>query len=164
MALFSRKSRSAPEPDRPPSAEATDDVSDHGGTLSPTAVPIGEAERQLIDRCLAELEAERVDVEDLESLGAGFDAAYTAWARSHAGEHGAIVERYGVGIGEHLQRHTDLDWQIVTDAFGTDLGLAGGLHSDFVVVPSNLVAGRWMRGETGWLPGVVGHLVRRRDR
>jgi hypothetical protein len=33
------------------------------------------------------------------------------------------------------------------------------------VVPANLVAARWMNGETGWLPGVVGHLVRvRADR
>jgi hypothetical protein len=31
-------------------------------------------------------------------------------------------------------------------------------------VPHNLVAGRWMRGETGWVPGVVGHMVRRRNR
>jgi hypothetical protein len=33
------------------------------------------------------------------------------------------------------------------------------------VVPGNLVAARWINGETGWLPGVVRHLVRvRADR
>jgi hypothetical protein len=52
----------------------------------------------------------------------------------------------------------------VTDAFGTDLAVAGG-KDDFVVVPGNLVAARWMNAETGWVPGVVGHLVRvRADR
>ena len=28
----------------------------------------------------------------------------------------------------------------------------------------NLVAGRWMRGETGWVPPVIGHIERRRTR
>lgn len=67
-------------------------------------------------------------------------------------------------MGEHLSRHTDLDWRIVTDVFGTDLGLLEGPRGAFMVVPSNLVAGRWMRGETGWIPGVVGHLVSCRER
>ena len=59
---------------------------------------------------------------------------------------------------------TDLSWSRVTDAFGTDLAVAGG-KDDFVVVPGNLVAARWMNAETGWVPGVVGHLVRvRADR
>ena len=29
----------------------------------------------------------------------------------------------------------------------------------YTFVPGNLVASRWMRGETGWIPGVVSHLV-----
>ncbi len=74
------------------------------------------------------------------------------------------MTRYALGIGEHLHRHTDLDWQLVTDVFGTDLAVAGGFSGSFSVVPGNLVASRWMRGETGWLPGVVGHLVALRDR
>ena len=77
---------------------------------------------------------------------------------------GEIVERFAIGIGEHLHRATDLSWSRVTDAFGTDLAVAGG-KDDFVVVPGNLVAARWMNAETGWVPGVVGHLVRvRADR
>ena len=49
---------------------------------------------------------------------------------------------------------------MVTDVFGTDLSLTEGFKGSFVVVPHNLVAGRWMRGETGWIPAVVGHIVR----
>ena len=108
-------------------------------------------------------------VDDLTSLGAGYDAAYRGWkdaaeSDSAADDHAAIVERYAVGIGEHLDRHTDLDWQVVTDVFGTDLALTEGMRGAFVVVPHNLVAGRWMRGETGWIPAVVGHMVARRTR
>ncbi|HET8766639.1 MAG TPA: DUF3806 domain-containing protein, partial [Pedococcus sp.] len=106
-------------------------------------------------------------VDDLDSLSAGLDAAYRSWEQSPEGarpDHAAVVERYALGIGEHLERHTDLDWQVVTDVFGTDLALTEGFKGTFVVVPHNLVAGRWMRGETGWVPGVVGHMVRRRNR
>jgi hypothetical protein len=52
---------------------------------------------------------------------------------------------------------------VVTDVFGTDLGLVAA-RADTVVVPHNLVGARWMRGETGWIPGVVEHLVRIRPR
>ena len=75
--------------------------------------------------------------------------------------HDEIVERYAIGIGEHLARHTDLAWEVVTDVFGTDMAVAAG---DFVVVPSNLVAVRWMRREPAWVEGVVGHLLTLRTR
>jgi hypothetical protein len=75
-----------------------------------------------------------------------------------------VVERFAMGIGEHLHRHTDLRWQLVTDAFGTDLAVADGFKGGFVVVPMNLVAVRWLRREQGWVPGVVGHLVQLRTR
>lgn len=74
-----------------------------------------------------------------------------------------IVDRYALLIGEYVARRTDLEWQIVTDVFGTDLAVADRFGVTFVIVPSNLVAVRWMRGETGWVPGVVGHMVRCRE-
>lgn len=141
--------------------------SDDGKPLRPVVEPIGEPERTRIEAALAAVEGDGVDLDDLGSLGAGYDSAFTAWSTAPEAErpdHAAIVERYSLAVGEYLNRHTDLDWHMVTDVFGTDLALAGGFRSDFVVVPHNLVAARWMRGETGWLPGVVGHLVRRRDR
>ena len=51
------------------------------------------------------------------------------------------------------------EWAVVTDVFGTDLGLVAA-RADTVIVPHNLVGARWMRRETGWIPGVVSHLVR----
>jgi hypothetical protein len=136
-------------------------------SLQPVVEPIGEAEKARIATALEELRGEQVDVDDLESLGAGLDSAYTSWLAAPEEarpDHAAIVERYALGIGEHLDRTTDLDWQVVTDVFGTDLSLTEGFKGSFVVVPHNLVAGRWMRGETGWVPAVVGHIVRRRTR
>ena len=50
-------------------------------------------------------------------------------------------------------------------ALGDDvLAVADGMRGGFVVVPMNLVAVRWLRREQGWVPGVVGHLVRLRTR
>ena len=143
------------------------DTLDPGASLRPLVDPLGEDERRRISAALESLTADGVDVDDLDSLSAGLDRAYAAWSDSpeeDRPDHAAIVERYAVGIGEHIDRHTDLDWQVVTDVFGTDLSLTEGFKGSFVVVPHNLVAGRWMRGETGWIPAVVGHIVRRRTR
>ena len=173
MAWFGRgRDDSAAEvPEVPEAGERTlpdaGDTLDPGASLRPLVDPLGDGERGRITAALESLTAEGVDVDDLDSLSAGLDRAYAAWSGAPEGarpDHAAIVERYAVGIGEHIDRHTDLDWQVVTDVFGTDLSLTEGFKGSFVVVPHNLVAGRWMRGETGWIPAVVGHIVRRRTR
>lgn len=135
-----------------------------GADDRPAAVPIGETEREHLARRLAELREGGIDVDDLDSIGRGYDAAYAAYRAGQLSEsHDAAVDRFAVAIGEHLARTTDLRWQIVADVFGTDLGLMGS-RGDDVVVPLNLVGARWMRQETGWIPGVVGHLKRTRER
>jgi hypothetical protein len=173
MAWFGRgRDTSTPEPgahEAAPERRLPDagDTLDPGASLRPLVDPLGEHERGRIAAGLEALAAEGVDVDDLASLGSGLDRAYSSWSAAPEDarpDHASIVERYAVGIGEHLDRHTDLDWQVVTDVFGTDLSLTEGFKGSFVVVPHNLVAGRWMRGETGWVPAVVGHIVRRRTR
>ena len=168
MAWFGRGKDTEPEPvEELELASAGDQLVDDGESLRPIVKGLGPDEKARIESALEALQAEGVDVDDLDSLGKGLDAAYTAWAAAdEAGrpDHAAIVERYAIGIGTHLDHATDLDWQVVTDVFGTDLSLTEGFKGSFVVVPHNLVAGRWMRGETGWIPAVVGHIVRRRTR
>ena len=164
MGLFSRKRQDA---------GARDDTADRSsgiaadGTIPlevfegrPVTSPLTDVERQRIADGLARLVERGVDVDDLDSIGAGFDAARARWLADPTGE-GAdvIVELLGVAIGEHLARHSARQWAVVTDVFGTDLGLASA-RAETVVVPHNLISARWMRGETGWVPGVVGHLVR----
>ncbi len=166
MGLFSRKTHEdkpqpAEQPGFPP--EPGDTVSDDRSQPAESQ-PLGQEDQDRIAAALDRLQNDGVAVEDLHSLSDGLDTAYRDWARTHEGDHGAIIERFAVGIGEHLSRRTDLDWRIVTDVFGTDLGLLDGPRGGFMVVPSNLVAARWMRGETGWIPGVVGHLVSCRER
>ena len=171
MAWFGRRhddqpaAQPAEEPER--TLPQAGDSLDMGASLRPIVDPLGDDEHARIKAGIEGLEADGVDIDDLGSLGAGLDRAYVQWASSDEDsrpDHSAIVERYAIGIGVHLDRHTDLDWQVVTDVFGTDLSLAEGFKGSFVVVPHNLVAGRWMRGETGWVEPVVSHIVRRRSR
>lgn len=132
------------------------------GPLRPRDRALGERDRERVATALAALSEGGVDVGDLDALGAAYDTTYTEWraaGKRSREDHDLIVERFAIGLGEHLTRHTDLRWRIVTDVFGTDLAIADRREGDFVVVPGNLVAARWMRGETGWLPGVARHLI-----
>lgn len=146
MGLF-RRSRPEPTPLPEEPGAAADE-------LQPEEIiagRLGAADRARIDEALARLSAAGVDVDDIDSLGAAFDAALDR------GDAQALPD-LAVGVGEHLSRHADFRWAIVTDAFGSDLGLEGvrrGLH----VVPESLLTARWMRRETGWLPRAVGHLA-----
>ena len=163
MGLFSRKGKDdtdePPGPD-PALGEDPDDALGPDFTGRPVAVPLGDAERDRIASALEHAAAEGVDVDDLASIGAHYDTAYRRWADEGGSGEGpdVVVETYAVAIGEHLARHSAREWAVVTDVFGTDLGLVAA-RADTVVVPHNLVGARWMRGETGWVPGVVSHLV-----
>lgn len=144
--------RVLPDPGEAPVAELP---------LKPEGRRLTDDEQAHLDARLAELEVDGVDVDDLASISAGLDRALAGWLAGGGADHDQIVDRYAVAVGEHLARRTDLGWQMVTDVFGTDLAVAAG---DFVVVPGNLVAVRWMRRETGWVPSVVGHIVTLRTR
>ncbi len=159
MAWFSRKDRPSEERDAAPAAA---DEPSAEPLLRPVIERLGVEEQQRLAAGRAALERAGIDTSDLAALGAAYDAALAAWQTGRKGEREDerdLVERFAIGIGEHLHRHTDLSWSRVTDAFGTDLAVAGG-KDEFVVVPGNLVAARWMNAEAGWIPGVVGHLVR----
>ena len=171
MAWFSRKEK---QDDRPAEREAPQrsmvaeaDPEDVELPFRPAIERLGVEEQQRLAAGRAAVEQAGIDVTDLDAVGAAYDEALTTWQAALKGEQEderEIVERFAIAIGEHLHRSTDLSWSRVTDAFGTDLAVAGG-KDDFVVEPGNLVAARWMNAETGWVPGVVGHLVRvRADR
>ncbi|GAA2152880.1 uncharacterized protein DUF3806 [Humibacillus xanthopallidus] len=163
MGLFSRKDKDAAAVDvAPDPAEDDDLVTDLPDR--PVARSLDDAERARIAAALEAASAEGVDVDDLESIGSHYDEAFhRASEDPGAVSPDAVVEAYAIAIGEHLARHSAREWAVVTDVFGTDLGLVAA-RADTVIVPHNLVGARWMRRETGWIPGVVSHLVRIRPR
>jgi broad specificity phosphatase PhoE len=168
MGLFSRKSKDEPDPADPRYADVTE-----GGPEEPTAElhtgrplsrPLSDEERERVEAALERLRSLGIDVDDLDAIGAGYDAAYAKWTADPQAEGpDVIVDTYAIAIGEHLARHSARRWAVVTDVFGTDLGLVDA-RADTVIVPHNLVGARWMRGEHGWIPGVVTHLVGLRPR
>ena len=129
----------------------------------PVSSPLTSAERARIARGLEALRGEGIEIDDLTALDEAYDRALSA-ARSGVGQDPAeVVETFGIAIGEYLARHSHRDWAVVTDVFGTDLGLVDA-RADTVIVPHNIVSARWIRGETRWIPGVVEHLVSLRPR
>lgn len=169
MGLFSRKGKIDVDPFSDPASdgevgEPGDDSPAFEFTGRPVTAPLGESERSRLDAALAHAAQAGVDVDDLASIGAHYDDAYRRWAASEGADGSdVIVDTFATAIGEHLARHSAREWAVVTDVFGTDVGLVAA-RADTVVVPHNLVGARWMRGETGWIPGVVSHLVRIRPR
>jgi hypothetical protein len=164
MGLFSRRK------DEVTPAEADEDLETDDGLVSdfagrPDSRPLAEEDTARIAAALERAAAEGVDVDDLESIGSHYDEAFRrVTANPDVGDGpDVVVDMYAIAIGEHLARHSAREWAVVTDIFGTDLGLVAA-RADTVIVPHNLVGARWMRGETGWVPGVVSHLVRLRPR
>jgi hypothetical protein len=162
MGLFSRRHN---DEDVEPTAEATtrepapaDDVVDDGRPERPDSEPIGEQERARIDAALTRMSDAGWDVDDLQSIATAYDQAFGSEATASPGRDD-VVEVVGLAIGEHLVRHGRMDWKLVTDAFGTDLGVVAR-RRDVSIIPTTIVATRWINGERGWIPGVVGHLVR----
>ncbi len=167
MGLFSRR-KSSEFVDEPPETDESPDTDDAlVPTVSgrPESRPLGDEERERIASGLERAAALGVDVDDLDSIGSHFDDQYRAVQADATAGGGSdvVVDTFAIAIGEHLTRHSARDWAVVTDVFGTDLGLVAA-RADTVVVPHNLVGARWMRGETGWIPGVVSHLVGLRPR
>lgn len=165
MGLFSRRRRDhdpepadegTPAPDGPAAYDGPDD----GRPQRPDSAAPGAAELARVAAGLVRLAEQGVDVDDLASLGAAYDGSVARHAAGQdAPDRDHAVETIGIGIGEHLVRHGRMDWALVSDVFGTDLGVVARRRGT-AVIPTNIVATRWINGETGWLPGVVAHLVR----
>lgn len=164
MGLFSRSSKS----DNPPVVdEPTDSSSGDDDTelVIPKFKNLSYEASVQLRGLVDEVGARGVDIDDLDSIGAAYDSWFAEWDDTSARkreDHSVIIDLLAAAIGEHLSRTTDLEWGMVSDAFGTDVGL-GAADDDFMIVPSNLVAVRWLNGETGWVPGAVTHLKRVRE-
>ncbi len=170
MGLFSRKGkddadRNFAEELGSGTSEGDDDLVTEGHVGRPVSRRLDEQERARIEAGVQRLVELGVDVDDIDSIGAAYDAALTRSRADSSSDGGpdTIVDTFAIAIGEHLARHSAREWAVVTDVFGTDLGLVAA-QADTVIVPHNLVGARWMRGETGWVPRVVSHLVRLRPR
>lgn len=119
---------------------------------------LNDAERAWVAETLAALG--RSDG-DIVALGAAYDAALRGWTSVSPDERpdpNGLINRLGIGFGEHVRRQTGLAWVIAADEHGTELALHGQ-PGDVLLYPANLVAKRWVAGDTGVLPELAATLI-----
>lgn len=142
-----------------------DHAADHDGEALPadelveeitTSAP-GPDDLERIRSGLQRAVALGADPDDLGSISRAYD---TLRATQDAGSDVSAEDIATISFvaGEYLARN-GYRWAMVSDTFGTDLGVEARRGSQ-TVIPHTLVATRWMRGERGWVEGVIGHLVR----
>lgn len=72
----------------------------------------------------------------------------------------AVILQLGAALGTHLTRTLGFEWVIATDDYGTDIAVVARRGcGDITLFPSNFVAKRWERKETGFLADVPAYLV-----
>ncbi len=59
-----------------------------------------------------------------------------------------MINRIGLGLGEHIRRRTDLAWVVAADQYGTEIALHRA-SGNVLVCPTNMLAKRWVAGEIG---------------
>lgn len=166
MGWFSRGDRHTPTAADDPELAADGAMADDPLPGRPRWRALSPQQQVELETELAALRAAGVDVTDVSALGGALDAAMDLWyavkERDREG-YAVVTHRWGVGLGAYLESATDLRWGMVTDVYGTDLGLMGA-EDNMVIVPQNLVSARWLNHQTGWVPGVLGHIVQLRTR
>lgn len=84
------------------------------------------------------------------------DAVIIHWHRQPDGarpDPNEVVNAAGVALGDALAKAHGLEWKIVTDAFGTDMGLwwSGGDGKVLNLAPTHSVAKRFADGQSGYV-------------
>lgn len=72
------------------------------------------------------------------------DATWLAWqadVSSSRPDANIVVNALGIAFGKHLATALGLDWTIVTDDYGTDLGVFGQ-PNDVTFFPANMISKR----------------------
>ncbi|MGD9697246.1 MAG: DUF3806 domain-containing protein [Thermoleophilia bacterium] len=131
----------------------------------PRIAALSEAERAWVDGHLAALVADGIAPHDLAGLGALFDARLAEWSAAGdaaRGDPNDLINRIGVGLGEHIRLRCGLRWVIATDEHGTDLAIHGEPGA-ILVFPAGMVAARWVAREAGALPPLAEAIVERVD-
>jgi len=116
--------------------------------------PINKAEQVWIENNLTAVRSliTSLDGSDGAITPDALDRAYEAWFSGHRSDTedpNPMINAFGIAFGRHLVDTLTLQWAIVKEQGRSDLAVVGQ-PGDIVVVPANLVAKRYTRGETGF--------------
>ena len=126
-----------------------------------TIAAVRTDERRILESWLADAAQQGIDVDDVSSISAAYDAfveRMVALKPSERGDPTEFCTMIGFALGENLQRRTDLEWRVVSDSTGTDLALTTPAE-DAVLFPVDPVAAAWEVAEVGWMPQWVENLL-----
>lgn len=125
----------------------------------PRVEPLSDAEQRWIVKCVAAA-MQWCNTDDLPSLEALEALAVRRMAEPENAT--ASIDVVAVAIGEHLRRASGLEWKVITDDYGTAIGLYRA-EGHIVVVPQSTVAKRWGAGEpfvVSLVTQMIDHLAR----
>ena len=119
-------------------------------------LPLNESEKNWIlsgiDRGEALINALLGESMSAEKLLAQLDSAYLKWYESDerkTEDPNPIINAFGLTFGQHLCDQCNLGWVVVRDENGTDIAVHGQI-GDILLFPTNFVAKRYERSETGF--------------
>ncbi|MBD3781512.1 MAG: DUF3806 domain-containing protein [Micrococcales bacterium] len=118
---------------------------------------VNDAERVWVEGNVALVADSGVDLDDADALGRAFDAEAARWFGTPEGERGdpnALVNAFGLAVGEHLRRTCALHWVVASDDDGTEIALHRQPY-DVLVHPTAMVARRWYDGTRGEVQALV---------
>ncbi len=76
-----------------------------------------------------------------------------------------VIHAIGFAFGQFLVDHDGFEWTIVSDQFGTDLGVrALPDRGDVLIYPANMVAKRWETQETDFLVPIYQGVIDQRNK
>lgn len=120
-----------------------------------TIEPVGEAEQAVLEQWLDDAARWNIDITDVRSIDAAYEGYVEhvlAQEEDEREDPTPFVAMLGFALGQWLTRESVLEWRVITDAEGRDLGLSLPDESS-IMFPSDFVADAWNEMRRDWLYG-----------
>jgi len=139
--------------------------------MKQTFRPINQAEKDWVASCIANartlVEASSPSLTERDLTPEILDSAYEFWLNSGGeieSQANDVIHAIGLAFGQFLVDRDGFEWVVVTDQFGTSIGVrALPKKGDVLVCPTSIVAKRWETRETRFFSPVYRAVLDQRD-